>query len=171
MNARSISAGRHGTCMTRKTSPKSHWRVGRSMHCLSFDEKSRTVLVQKTAESAHDRYNIIQVKPFMEPETAATNYLSALNNCFSVFASPHVSEDVNITEIVHKNDPRANSAPMRTVIISEFQDLLRRGTLCKWDSNSTRNDPVNKSFAHNLFFTECHLFEINSPPTHCKYLN
>ena len=30
----------------------------------SFDEKSRTVLVQKTADSAHGRYSIIQVKPF-----------------------------------------------------------------------------------------------------------
>ena len=33
----------------------------------SYDERSRIVLVQKSADSAHERYNITQVKPFLRP--------------------------------------------------------------------------------------------------------
>lgn len=95
---------------------------------ISFDENLRDSLMQGCGNSSHFHYKISHFSRYKKPKTADSCYLNAFKNCFSVFASPHVREEVNITEIVRKNDSRAKSAPMRTSISSDFQHLLERDT-------------------------------------------
>ena len=94
----------------------------------SFDERSRIVLVQKDEDAPHERYNIAQVKPFLRPEAAATSFLDTVRNTLLEFVTESRPFDTQMTEVVDKNDPRADSPEMRAAIYREVTDLLRRGT-------------------------------------------
>ena len=94
----------------------------------SFDENSRIVLVQKSEDAPHERYNITQVKHLLEPETASISFVDDVRRTFSVFSNKDRTFDTYLTEVVGKHDPRASSPEMKDAISNEVRDLLRRGT-------------------------------------------
>ena len=100
----------------------------------SYDESSRIVLVQKSADSAHERYNITQVKPFLRPNAAAIRFLDSVHTTLSDFANERRPFNVHMTEVIDKSDPRATSPEMRAAIGHEVRDLLKPRHL---QSNST----------------------------------
>ena len=94
----------------------------------SFDENSRIVLVQKTEEALHERYNVTQVKHLIEPEIVSTQIVDDVRRTLAVFGNKDRTFDTHLTEIVGKHDPKADSPEMKNAISSEVRDLLRRGT-------------------------------------------
>ncbi len=46
---------------------------------VSVDAQAEIVLVQKDADSQYERYNIVQIRPFLLPEAAATGNLETLH--------------------------------------------------------------------------------------------
>lgn len=45
-----------------------------------FDKQARIVFVQRDIESLHDRYNVVQVKPILEADTCAIEFLDIPRN-------------------------------------------------------------------------------------------
>ena len=71
---------------------------------------------------------MVQVKPFLSPETASNNYFKTLHSSLRKFSSAERDLSINITETINKDDPRVNSPQMRQAVLDEVKDLLRRGT-------------------------------------------
>ena len=91
----------------------------------SYDAHAKIVLVQKDEDSQHERYNLVQVKPFLTPEVASNNYLRTLHSSFQKFSSERLQMSINITEVINKHDPRAQSPQMRKAVLKEVKDLLK----------------------------------------------
>ena len=47
---------------------------------VTFDANAKIVAVRKDANSALERYNMVQVKPFLSPFEASTNILGTLHS-------------------------------------------------------------------------------------------
>ena len=95
---------------------------------VSFDPNSKIILVQMSADARYERYNIVQVKPFLKQTEASTDFIETLYSLIRQFALPNTDLSVNMTEVVQKNDKRAYSWEMKEAIKSEAQDLIRRGS-------------------------------------------
>ena len=94
----------------------------------NYDAQAKIVLVQKDENSHHERYNLVQVKPFLSPEPASRNYFTTIHSSLRKFSSAERDLSINITEIIIKDDPRANSPQMRQAVLDEVKDLLKRST-------------------------------------------
>ncbi len=84
----------------------------------SNDAKGGIVLVQKDENSAHERYNLAQVRPFLEPGAAEISFLDNLHSSFSHFYSGDYLHLIYATEFI--------SPEMREAIRAEVRDLLKR---------------------------------------------
>ena len=93
-----------------------------------YDAQTKIVLVQKNADSPHERYNSVQAKPFLMPEVAATDYFQTLHSSRQQFSSERQSLTIHLTELISKDDPRASSPEMRKAIYEEVRDLPKRKT-------------------------------------------
>ena len=90
----------------------------------SFDKKSYIVLVQKNADSAPERYNITQIKPFLQPPVARTRFLNSIYHAISEFTKKCRYVNTFIKEVINNNNPRAKSPEMKEAKSREFRDLL-----------------------------------------------
>ena len=94
----------------------------------SYDAAARIVLVQKESGASHERFNAVQVKSFLEPAASANHYLKSVAAAFKTFSNECMTVEVRLTEVITKDDPRANSEEMLKAKLDEVSDLLRRGT-------------------------------------------
>ena len=56
---------------------------------VTYDVPSKVVVVQKDIDSAHERFSVTQVKPFMRPDKAATVFLDTFHVPLTNFANPN----------------------------------------------------------------------------------
>ena len=114
--------------------PKEAALVTRRMHTAdgdtSYEKYGRHPgLVQK-----HDRpiarTFAVQVKPYYVSDTLAHSFMLDLEKGFQKFghAGDEDADDVFITEIITKKDPRATSKEMTEAKKTEIRNLLKRGT-------------------------------------------
>ena len=71
---------------------------------ISTEEVSRIVLVQLDSNSSYERYNITQVKQFVEEGTSTIKFLCAFNAALDQFSSK--SQETALTEDRHVDDNR-----------------------------------------------------------------
>ena len=64
------------------------------------------------------------VNPFVEPEDAATHFMSKLNSFFQTYLTP---VNICLTEVITGGDTRAKDPRMKTAISDGVKDLLRCG--------------------------------------------
>ena len=102
---------------------------------MSYDQPTKTVLVQDEPGSSFSKYNVTQVKPYVEPtdtpKATAVDFVSHVARALSDYQSPPEAHEVCMTEVITPEDPRATNTKMREAIEAEVQDLLRRGTFRK----------------------------------------
>ena len=73
-------------------------------------------------------FNIVQVKPYYQPDIMANEFISNINRVLSYHCSPADEDTIFMTEILTDADPRAHSKEMNDAKKREIRDLLRRGT-------------------------------------------
>ena len=86
------------------------------------------MVVQLDVQAKTERYYFAQVKPFLEPEPAALNFMATVHFALQKYASAPTSDDCSITEVIEESDPRARSPEMQATKLQEVRDLLNRGT-------------------------------------------
>ena len=59
---------------------------------VTFDAASKVVVIQKDSESAHQRFSVTQVKPFLRPESAVTSFMRTLHASLLQFANKEESQ-------------------------------------------------------------------------------
>ena len=93
----------------------------------SYDAEALIVLVRKEPDAPHERYNVAQVRPFLEKNRRG----ESLHKFYRLGVEPiHYTPTLpaHMIEFTEKNDPRADSPRMRRAISNEVRELLRRGT-------------------------------------------
>ena len=80
---------------------------------------------QKDADTAYKRYNTNQVKHFMEPDAAATDFMGTLHSSIAQYR-PEVDLPVYVTEGIKNSDPRAHTEMLKQPKRAEVQELLKR---------------------------------------------
>ncbi len=78
----------------------------------SYDASAHIVQVQKEPDSPHERYNVEQVRPFLQPIATANHFVVAVAATLNQFTTPSVSIPIHLTEVINKNDSRANFPEM-----------------------------------------------------------
>ena len=131
---------------------------------VAVDSSQKMIAVQKEIGMALERYNVAQMKTFIQPKEVATSFLKTLHRSFSAYSSEPSSlsdlcsllhkfnnitdsdtkalerqhaqgssastspPSIQVTELIHKDDPRASSPAMRKATFEEVQKLMKRDT-------------------------------------------
>lgn len=96
---------------------------------LAADETKKIVFVQDVRIGAARPFNIAQVKHYNTPETIANSFFAALVKGISWYSSPNAdAEDIYLTEVLDREDPREHSKQMDEAKREEINNLLDRRT-------------------------------------------
>ena len=96
---------------------------------LAADETQKIVFVQDVRIGAARPFNIAQVKHYNTPETLANSFFAALEKGLSWYSSANAdAEDIYLTEVLNRDDPRGHSKQMEEAKREEIKNLLDRGT-------------------------------------------
>ena len=77
---------------------------------------------QKDVDTAYKRYSTIQVKHFMEPDAAATDFMGTLHSSIAQYR-PEVDLPVYVTEVIKNSDPRAHTEKLKQAKRAEIKEL------------------------------------------------
>lgn len=94
----------------------------------SFNRQTKVVHVKDRNTSSIQAFNIIQVKTFFDPDVLSSEFLQQLKPSLSRFQSPKPSEDIFMTKILKKSDPRTQIPDMTKVRRFEMENILKRET-------------------------------------------
>ena len=83
---------------------------------LSYDAQAKLVLVQASADAKRERYVLVQVKLFLEPAAASTEFMRALHTSPRPFASRKQLTNTHTTEVISKDEERATAPGMTAAI-------------------------------------------------------
>ena len=94
----------------------------------SFEPEKTLVILQDDKGGSSKPFDVVQVKPYLEPTDVAHRFISDLHRALSYNCTPE-HNDIYLTEITDFQDPRADRLDMTELKNREIQDLLARGTL------------------------------------------
>ena len=97
---------------------------------LAVNEDKKLVYVQDSKIGTARPFNWVQVKPYYVSGTLAHSFMLDLEKGFRKFghAGDEDADDVFLTEIITKKDPRPKSKEMTEAKKTEIRNLLKRGT-------------------------------------------
>ena len=107
----------------------------------SFEPEKKLVLFQDDKGGSPKPFNVVQVKPHMEPIDVADSFMSDLYRALSYNCTPE-DNDIYLTEIIDLQYPRADSLDMTEAKEKEIRSLLESGTftvILKQDIPSNAN--------------------------------
>lgn len=93
---------------------------------LATDDQKKLMYIQDAKIGAARPFGAGQVKPYLDPESAAHSFMSALKDSSLHFGWPE--NDIFLTEYINAKDPRATSRAMTDAKKAEIRNLLKRGT-------------------------------------------
>ena len=93
--------------MARKDSRKSDGEWIEPHTAVSQDTDAKIFVVQLEAQAQPERYDITQIKPSLDPEPAASNFMTTAHSALRKYASIPTSSDCFMTEVMKESDSRA----------------------------------------------------------------
>ena len=101
----------------------------------SFEPEKKLVLVQDDKGGSPKPFNVLQVKPYLEPTDVAHSFMSDLHRALS-YNCTRDDNDIYLTEIIDRQDPRVDSLDMKAAKKKEIRNLLERGTFTRLQLSS-----------------------------------
>ena len=93
----------------------------------SFEPEKKLVLVQDGKGGWPKSFNVVHVKPYLEPTDVAHSFISDLHRYLPYNCTPE-DNNIYLTEIIDLQDPRADRLDMTEAKKKEIRNLLERGT-------------------------------------------